>query len=587
MLVVLMSVDSVLHALKLRKDISGQPDQCKVLLLYSLRNAADAIIAAKSSQAHERLKKVVADFEAVGETRTDSAKEICCDGGRLLWSLAGKLWNDGKKEDAARWIKKSAELLSAGASLEAASCWLAAGKSFQLAGQMDSALACVRKAAATDEADAILHLLELNCEQLKAGGESSEAWSCVEKLGKNPNLWRSQAARAAKATLEQPFEDLRLAGLELFVMCTAKDSQSDVSGLTMAAQLLTRVAELQRPVEDLRRLLSHAAQVATACDATLRQEFGGVERPGLAALRQLLATAWSKGQEFGESLQWTSAALMFEAGHQMLEILETVDPMAEGVDSARARDFMDVRIWFLVMDASARVQQAKDPSDPESLRYALTCLQNAHRLRRQSQELQSKGIQGEVPCSSSTWCQRRFLIMVLLEFEVRCLLGDPEQELRKFVDMAAKAEDLGARSLLGMSKIAAATSCRRLAFHCLKQYLCGLVSGGVLDYKQALPAYREMLSLNSCKNDSLPIFEGILNILGGSGNSKDPQYPKEEVKWLVATAWNTGAQFFRMQQYKWAERWMSKALALAKFCPGSFPPEKMTEGYAACLKHCA
>ena len=24
---------------------------------------------------------------------------------------------------------------------------------------------------------------------LQAGGESSEAWSCVEKLGKNPNLW--------------------------------------------------------------------------------------------------------------------------------------------------------------------------------------------------------------------------------------------------------------------------------------------------------------------------------------------------------------------------------------------------------------
>lgn len=415
----LEAVDSVLHALKLRNDISGQPDQCKVLLLYSLRNAAGAIIAAKSpGPGRERLNKVVADFEAVGETRTDSAKEICCDGGRLLWSLAGKLWNDGKKGDAARWIKKSAELLSAGQSLEAASCWLAAGKSFQLAGHMDSALACVRKAAA----DAILHLLELSCEQLKAGGESSEAWSCVEKLGKNPNLWRSQAARAAKATLEQPSEDLRLAGLELFVMCTAKDSQSDLSGLTMAAQLLKRMAELQRPVEDLRRLLCHAASVSAACGATLRQAFTD-ERPTLHALRQLLATAWSKGQEFGESLQWTSAALMFEAGHQILEILETVDPTAEGVDSARVRDFMDVRIWFLVMDASARVQQAKDPNDPESLRYALTCLQNAHRLRRQSQELQAKGIQGQVPCSSSTWCQRRFLIMVLLEFEVRCLLG--------------------------------------------------------------------------------------------------------------------------------------------------------------------
>lgn len=65
---------------------------------------------------------------------------------------------------------------------------------------------------------------------------------------------------------------------------------------------------------------------------------------------------------------------------------------------------------------------------------------------------------------------------------------------------------------------------------------------------------------------------------------------------------------------RWAQRWMDKSLAFAKFCPGqgipskslkprkrecrhvrkatllscggSFAPE-MTEGYAACLKHCA
>ena len=37
----------------------------------------------------------------------------------------------------------------------------------------------------------------------------------------------------------------------------------------------------------------------------------------------------------------------------------------------------------------------------------------------------------QVPCSSSTWCQRRFLIMVFLEFEVRCLLGDTWQSTPK------------------------------------------------------------------------------------------------------------------------------------------------------------
>ena len=44
-----------------------------------------------------------------------------------------------------------------------------------------------------------------------------------------------------------------------------------------------------------------------------------------------------------------------------LHSIETLPTLADSPQSARpvrVRDFMDVRIWFLVMDASARVQQA-------------------------------------------------------------------------------------------------------------------------------------------------------------------------------------------------------------------------------------
>ena len=46
--------------------------------------------------------------------------------------------------------------------------------------------------------------------------------------------------------------------------------------------------------EDAQRLLSHAAQVATACASTLRAEFAAVDRPG----------AYSSAAAGGSSVEW-------------------------------------------------------------------------------------------------------------------------------------------------------------------------------------------------------------------------------------------------------------------------------------------
>eukprot|EP00434_Breviolum_minutum_P007343 symbB.v1.2.006483.t1/scaffold361.1/size299464/6 len=52
----LEGVDHILAVLKSRNDISGQPDQCKSLLLYSLRTAAEAIVTSDTSQADRCLQ---------------------------------------------------------------------------------------------------------------------------------------------------------------------------------------------------------------------------------------------------------------------------------------------------------------------------------------------------------------------------------------------------------------------------------------------------------------------------------------------------------------------------------------------------
>ncbi|CAK9004047.1 unnamed protein product [Durusdinium trenchii] len=574
----------------------GDPEKCKALLLYSLQRAAEAVLAERQAPP-DGLQRLLPDFEALAASKASWAMDICSLAGRLLSALAAKLWNSGRKTDAARWTQKAAELLSVKpeAAAEAAGCWVSAGQCLRLMGDLDGALVCARQAVqVSEDAEAQLLCLELSCEQVKAGHETTEAFLCMQKLHKQPSLRRSQAARAAEAVQKQPSEELTLAGWELFVMCTAKEesgSNSDLCGLTVAAQLVTRAAELQKPSEELQRLLALASQAADACRAPLMAELRSGSGAGSWAIRQLVLVAWSQGQALGRSGQWSWSSAMFAAGHQLLASCEAPPPVppspAPDRSSARAREFVDARAWCLISDASAQLQQAKE--DGGSLKGAMALLEKAHRLCQRSRELEKQGIHGEVPFSSAASCQRRFLILVLLEFEVRCLEGVAEQELRCFVDEATSSERLSVKCLLALSKIAASQSRRRLAIHCLQSYLIRSTGGSDPDFEQILPAYREILSLHACRNDCLEVFDGILNVLKSKSvnvsDEREKPCVKDEIQWLVATAWNNGAHFFRLQHYRWAEEWMKKSLALAKFSPG-LPSEKMTEGYMACLKHC-
>jgi len=262
------------------------------------------------------------------------------------------------------------------------------------------------------------------------------------------------------------------------------------------------------------------------------------------------------------------------------------------------------------MNATPKVQCRKNQAGPlqhrgELCEQALQYLDRAHQLCRRASWPPSHGAVAAgfeaAPVKASqvpTTGRCIFVVLVLLEFEVRCLSGETELQLRHFVDAASCQEAVGLKSLLAMSKIAGSTSSRRLAIHCLQRYLRAFIGvrGGV-DYWQCAAAYREMIGLHASRNESFAVYDGILHLLsgGGSGGPSDKDgvagsaqlYPPEEVAWLVATAWNNGVHFYRLQQYTWSERWMGKSLALSKFCSAdAFPHETMMESYAECLKRC-
>ncbi|CAE7412152.1 unnamed protein product [Symbiodinium microadriaticum] len=528
---------------------------------------------------------------------------------RKLWGLLATLWRNGHL-DAAKDILKAAMFLSAHpeAPEEVAKCWLGVGRCCHRAGLNKEAAAFAQKALADArvEVAARLLLLEVSCEKLKAEeshkARPEEAWLQLEMMRKHtPGLSLEEAARAAKLVLEQPSEDLATAGLEFFVACAVREeSQEDPNGLIISVQLLIRALELKRSDTELLQRLDAVAAVSARVSLHAELRNCAPATPGLAALREAVSLAWSRGQELGDSCQWELAASMFERIHRILQPLDTLTPHGPDLDVARLQELWSARAWCLVLEASARIQQAKDlktnaqdRSRSMHLQQARCNLDTAHRLRRQSEKVSAESLD-KTELRSSPWSHRLFMILVLVEFEVKCLTGETEVSLQQFVDQASSHEAVGLHSLLAMAKILAASSYRRLAIHCLQSYLRVLTATrAAVDYKQIVAAYRNMIALLSSRNDGFRLFEGLCKILSQASQADELASSvslEEEAAWLIAKSWNTGRHFYRLQQYRYAEHWMSNSLSFAKIFPGvpGLPsPETMAEGYRSCLKHCS
>eukprot|EP00919_Chromeraceae_sp_WS-2016_P019741 GHVR01046937.1.p4 GENE.GHVR01046937.1~~GHVR01046937.1.p4 ORF type:complete len:135 (+),score=7.05 GHVR01046937.1:3692-4096(+) len=103
---------------------------------------------------------------------------------------------------------------------------------------------------------------------------------------------------------------------------------------------------------------------------------------------------------------------------------------------------------------------------------------------------------------------------------------------------------------------------------------------------------RELIELSSNKDESAKYFDEAYNLIkeqaqqpSNAGSVQcSPQWPVDEISWLLSTAWNTGVRFYKMHNFEASEKWLSRGLKYLAVCPNqSHFKEQMSDLYAICL----
>lgn len=88
------------------------------------------------------------------------------------------------------------------------------------------------------------------------------------------------------------------------------------------------------------------------------------------------------------------------------------------------------------------------------------------------------------------------------------------------------------------------------------------------DYALVAATIRKMITLaDTVRRDSpkaMSLYKQAHQILLGLGIGV---YPKEEVQWLVSTAWNRASLHVKFNRYSVAEKWMNLALDMLQHAP--------------------
>jgi len=102
-----------------------------------------------------------------------------------------------------------------------------------------------------------------------------------------------------------------------------------------------------------------------------------------------------------------------------------------------------------------------------------------------------------------------------------------------------------------------------------------------VDYEICAQTFRRLISLTKETEHSFPYFEEIFKIIQGLENNS---FPIIELQWFLISAWNNGVYFYRMMNFKDAEKWMGIAINLLRRYPKKEDYEsEMMSSYAEIL----
>mmetsp|Transcript_75836 Transcript_75836/g.165412 ORF Transcript_75836/g.165412 Transcript_75836/m.165412 type:complete len:986 (+) Transcript_75836:183-3140(+) len=540
-----------------------------------------------------------ANDEAVKALREAAAAE--------LWKVASKAAARPNCKNAATWLVRAGDLITA--NRDKARCFASAG-AYLRSDQPMEAIRLAQEALQLDpnSLQALLLSLDLlNIDGLEREGlmlEVGNSKQILKRLLKVRSCSIEHAAAAVQILQRSAAPDLLFDALEGLAGKledrTLDDASQTAESTTVLGEsilavitfLLKQCDEGKRPTEDYLRVVKLFERTSKCWGPLLVETLdASTESVCVAALSTIISSSWAHAQKLAvASSAWVS----------LVEFLEHFSKGLQGLEASEDPYLLTVRAWFWTLLASAKTQLAKASGTKGNhiASTSLVALDRAHHCSQRAVALRGSTVPPKTktsPLLKAFGCHfdpaglnNLFRVLVLLEFEARCLAGHPEVQLKQFVDEASGQEKVGHKSLLAMAKLGTDLHSRRLGIHCLQRYLRCFIgarnTSGDIDVAECALAYRELISLQASRQESLGIFEGVIQLLSGEGSDIAKSYPEDEFAWLVVAAWNNGCHFYRLRQYKMSEKWFSQSLLLAKHCPCKFDQDTMTKTYMDCLR---
>ncbi|XP_010277800.1 PREDICTED: TPR repeat-containing protein ZIP4 [Nelumbo nucifera] len=176
---------------------------------------------------------------------------------------------------------------------------------------------------------------------------------------------------------------------------------------------------------------------------------------------------------------------------------------------------------------------------------------------------------------------RFFFIHTLNAYDLYGRLGDSGPKQLHLIKSFASSKACSPQYLLQLGLIATQgpRSNPDVANFALNSCLTALLSSPSPDYQNIALIIRKLIGLSSfhkseADDEAYSMYKQACRIMVGL---KEGEYPIEEGKWLVITAWNRAALPVRLGQVGVARRWMKIGLELAQYIPGMV-------GYRSCME---
>jgi len=455
--------------------------------------------------------EVLVQIDRVVSARALLTPEAAAELRRMLWNAGAAAFQAKDHAQTLDWLRRTLALFDssgAGAAEEQAKCLrLIAFCHIQLG----DARACLESAAKSLEIEGTsLCGLTLSVRARIALDDASGATRDIELLAAAQGVTQAHLEHCAQLALEAEKPDIAAKALE-HVLAISRGDRLAVPTRSLLKLVLTNANSEPKPAEATKAQLARCSAYLTIAAEKLRVA-GPTAFFGRGATEEaswFFAVAWNLARDAAGQHE-------FRAAHDLyLAACDFGAFVAKPLDGAR---------MCMILAAAASLEM--QPTGADVAREAISLIERA------KQQAVADSVKP---------------LVALIEFRAHALLGDTAALRRVLEGAATTGMPAGVFEAM-------ADACSRTNPECAAESLRRCLAVPAETAERTARVTRKLIGLQKTRDEALPLYEEAAKKLeGGLGAT----WPVEEREWLAATCWNNGVFFYRLGDWRKAERWMS------------------------------